>query len=181
MKYKVIALIGKAGSGKDTILHELMKHTEFNFNEIISCTTRSPREGEKDGINYYFLKDSEFKDKIIHNQMLEYTNFNNWFYGTSIDSLDIEKINIGVFNPAGIYSLLKCPNIDLQVYFIAASDKKRIMRQLEREKNPDVREIIRRYDADEKDFAVLNFPCLMINNNSNNISKTVFTILDNIV
>ena len=45
MSYKVIALIGEAGSGKDTMLKEVLKLNP-NFNEIISCTTRPIREGE---------------------------------------------------------------------------------------------------------------------------------------
>jgi guanylate kinase len=52
--YKIIALIGKAGSGKDTILHELIK-TTLNLHEIVSCTTRPRREGEVEGVNYFYM------------------------------------------------------------------------------------------------------------------------------
>lgn len=58
MAYKIIALIGKAGSGKDTILKEILKQEPIKYNEIISCTTRPKREGEIDGVNYYFLTPS---------------------------------------------------------------------------------------------------------------------------
>ena len=54
-KVKVIALFGKAGSGKDTILRALVKVDSDKFNEIVSCTTRPPREGEQEGVNYHFL------------------------------------------------------------------------------------------------------------------------------
>ena len=54
-KVKVIALFGKAGSGKDTILRALVKVDPDKFNEIVSCTTRPPREGEQEGVNYHFL------------------------------------------------------------------------------------------------------------------------------
>lgn len=43
---KIVALIGKAGAGKDTILKKVLKKYPNYFNEIISCTTRPPREGE---------------------------------------------------------------------------------------------------------------------------------------
>ena len=49
MRYKMIALIGEAGSGKDTVLNKLTDELPY-FNKIISTTTRPPREGEKDGI-----------------------------------------------------------------------------------------------------------------------------------
>ena len=52
--YKVIALIGEAGSGKDTIMQGILIRCPTQFHEIISCTTRPIREGEKDGVNYHF-------------------------------------------------------------------------------------------------------------------------------
>jgi guanylate kinase len=58
-KYTIIALMGKAGSGKDTILHALLKQPAFkNASPIVSCTTRPMRENEKDGIDYHFLTQS---------------------------------------------------------------------------------------------------------------------------
>lgn len=61
---KIVALMGEAGSGKDTILHSIMEKYPSYFNEIISCTTRPPREGEKEGVNYYFLSIDEFTKKV---------------------------------------------------------------------------------------------------------------------
>ena len=100
-KYKIVAIIGKAGSGKDALLKNLIEHNK-NWNEIISCTTRPPRDGEKDGNQYYFLSNEEFARKILNNEMLEAAVFNDWCYGTAYDALDLNTINIGVFNPTGI-------------------------------------------------------------------------------
>lgn len=67
-----MALCGKAGAGKDFCLHQLMmRYPEWH--EIISCTTRPPREGEKEGINYYFLSSDEFKERLFNGDMLEAT------------------------------------------------------------------------------------------------------------
>lgn len=60
--------------------------------------------------------------------MLEATEFNGWHYGTALSNLSKNKINIGVFNPAGIYCLMEDPNIDLSVYYIKAKDKTRLLR-----------------------------------------------------
>ena len=60
--------------------------------------------------------------------MVEAAIFNDWVYGTAYDSLDIDKVNIGVFNPAGIESMLHLPNIDLQIFYIQCSDKERLIR-----------------------------------------------------
>lgn len=153
---KVIALMGKAGSGKDTILTLLTHSYPNEYNEIVSCTTRPPREGEIDGVNYHFLTLHEFTQKEINNDMLETTIFNEWHYGTALSSLSTDKINIGVFNPAGVRSLLKNELIDLTIYYIQTSDKERLIRQLLREQEPDVHEIIRRFAADEADFSDLS-------------------------
>lgn len=89
--------------------------------------------------------------------MLEYMEFRGWLYGTSINELSKDNINIGVFNPTGIRNMLKNPNIELYVYYVQAKDRTRLLRQLEREYNPDIMEIIRRFQADEEDFKDLEF------------------------
>ena len=164
--YKVIALIGEAGSGKDTIMQGILKRCPTQFHEIISCTTRPIREGEKDGVNYHFLTPDNFTKKVMNNEMLEYTMFNNWFYGTTYESLRSDCINIGVFNPAGVEALMLHKDIEVQVYYVRATDKVRLLRQLNREEDPDVQEIIRRYKADETDFADLDFDYIELENNT---------------
>lgn len=153
---KIVALMGEAGSGKDTILHRIMEKYPSYFNEIISCTTRPPRQGEKEGVNYHFLSVEDFIRKILNGDMLEATEFNGWHYGTDSQSLTIDKINIGVFNPEGVRCLQEDENIELYVFYVRAAGKQRLLRQLNREENPDVNEIIRRYKADTEDFSFLN-------------------------
>ena len=164
-QYKVIGIIGKAGSGKDSLMKNLL---QFNpsLNEIVSCTTRDPREGEVDGVNYHFLSIDEFEQKLMNEEMLEATVFNGWCYGTSYDSLKEDVINVGVFNPAGIESLSQYKNIDLEVFYIHASDKIRLIRQLNREENPNIEEIIRRYFTDKEDFMNLDIDYIEVYNES---------------
>ena len=163
--YKIIALIGEAGSGKDFLLR--CARTKYpDYNEIVSCTTRPQRMGEVEGINYYFLTNEKFAERIARNQMLEWTEFNNWFYGTAIQSLDEDKINIGVFNPGGIKNLLARDDVEVKVFYVRAPAKERLIRQLEREDDPDVDEVLRRYHADENDFWDLPFEYINLPNAS---------------
>ena len=102
-KYKILAIMGKAGSGKDTFCKSLLNLSIFNNAvPIISCTTRPIREYEQDGVDYHYLTIKEFQDKILNEDMIEASVFNNWCYGTAFSNLDKNKLNIGVFNPEGV-------------------------------------------------------------------------------
>ena len=149
--YKIIAIMGEAGTGKDSLMQEILK-LKPEFHEIISCTTRPKRQGEIEGVNYYYYTPEQFGDRVLHDEMLECTVFNDWFYGTSYDSVRSDCINIGVFNPTGVESLLARPDVDVKVIRVVAEDKTRLIRQLNREEWPDVREIVRRFNADWMDF-----------------------------
>ena len=149
-KIKIIAICGKSASGKETLLHMIMNNTSLH--ELVSCTTRPPREGEVDGVNYFFITLEEFAHKDCMGEMLEVSHFRDWYYGTTIDGLDADKINVGVFNPQGIVSLMRDDRVELYVVLVQASDKCRLIRSLKREINPDVDEIVRRYLADKADF-----------------------------
>lgn len=155
---KIFALIGEAGSGKDHLVKILAEQYPALFNEIISCTTRPKREFEKDGVDYYFLSEDFFLERETTGEILASTFFKNWYYGILTDSLcEDTKINIGAFNLEEIKRLktaLKKRNIEFEmgIYRLATTPKERLLRQLQREKNPDVDEIVRRYEADKRDF-----------------------------
>ena len=151
-KIKILALFGKSASGKDTIQKWITTNQPKITNKIVSCTTRPPRDGEQEGVDYFFLTDEQFAAKVLDGSMLEATSFREWFYGTALDQLDPDKINVGVFNITGIECILQDSRLDVEPVWVHASDKTRLLRSLNREVNPDCAEICRRFQADEKDF-----------------------------
>ena len=165
-KIKIIAIIGKSASGKDSIAKEVLRREGAAAHQIISHTSRPPRDCEIDGRDYHFVEPEDFAKAIEEDKMLEVTKFNDWWYGTSIDALSTEAINVGVFNPEGIETLLSDDRVDLDVYYVIASDRTRMLRQLTREENPNIAEICRRYGTDEADFAThkLDFKYISIEN-----------------
>lgn len=182
-KYVIIAIMGKAGSGKDTLLNALMEEEIFkDASKIISCTTRPIREYEIDGVDYHFITTKEFTEQILSDQMIEATVFNTWCYGTSVKNLDLNKINIGVFNPEGVELLKQRTDIDLTIIYVQANDKDRLLRQLNREENPDCHEIVRRFFADEEDFdddeiEFISPNIFITNNNGTNIKDVSASII----
>ena len=169
-KIKIVALFAPAGAGKDYLLKQLFHNTNIDeyinkdIHEIISQTTRPPRENEINGVNYYFKSIEEFHKDLREDNLLEWTEFRGWYYGTGLQSLDKDKINVGVFNISGIQTLLKDNRIEVYPVAIKASAKTRLIRQLSREEKPNIREIFRRYDADEKDFSFVDFKYTIIEN-----------------
>ena len=78
---KLFVISGSSGVGKGTVIKAFLdKHTDFKLS--ISCTTRSKRDGEIDGVNYFFFFYEEFKNCIENNEFLEWAEFSGNFYGT---------------------------------------------------------------------------------------------------
>ena len=76
----LVVVSGPAGSGKGTVLTELMRDGGYRYS--VSATTRAPRPGEVDGVNYHFLTREAFEARIAAGEMLEYTEYCGNYYGT---------------------------------------------------------------------------------------------------
>lgn len=81
MNKKLYVVSGSSGVGKGTVLKGFLSRNP-NFMLSISCTTRAPREGEVDGVNYFFMTKDDFKDCIENDKFLEWAEFAGNFYGT---------------------------------------------------------------------------------------------------
>ena len=90
---KLIILTGPSGVGKGTVVKEILEQNR-NIWLSVSATTRKAREGEIEGINYYFLSIEKFKDMISNNQFLEWAKFAGNYYGTLLSSVN-KKIDEG--------------------------------------------------------------------------------------
>lgn len=82
MNKKLFVISGCSGVGKGTVLKEFMARNSKDFMLSVSCTTRKPRPGEVDGVNYFFLTPEDFQDCIKKDKFLEYAQFAGNFYGT---------------------------------------------------------------------------------------------------
>ena len=92
-KGKLFVISGPSGAGKSTVITRLLKQLN-NVYFSISATTREPRRGERDGVDYHFIAKEEFEQLIENDQLLEYAEFEGNYYGTPAIPVD-EKLNAG--------------------------------------------------------------------------------------
>ncbi len=83
---KLIVISGPSGAGKSTVIQKVMSENPGMVFSI-SATTRPPREGEKDGIDYYFVSRPEFEEMIANKALLEYAMYVGNYYGSPRDAV----------------------------------------------------------------------------------------------
>ena len=127
-KGSLIVISAPSGTGKGAILNEFnQKYFDDKIIYSISATTRKPRPGEADGVNYYFISKDEFKKKIADGGFLEYAEYCDNFYGTPKDAvmnalsngidviLEIETVgarNVKANYPEAVMVFVLPPSID---------------------------------------------------------------------
>ncbi|CAH1852737.1 guanylate kinase [Convivina praedatoris] len=84
----LIVLSGPSGVGKGTVRKAIFEEEGVDFRYSISATTRKPRPGEKDGLDYFFVSREEFENKIQNGDMLEYAEYVGNYYGTPKSFID---------------------------------------------------------------------------------------------
>lgn len=85
-KGRLIVFSAPSGCGKGTMLEEILKDQHFAVS--VSATTRAPREGEKDGINYHFLTREDFEQRIADGKFIEHAEYCQNLYGTLVSEVD---------------------------------------------------------------------------------------------
>lgn len=106
----LLVVSGPSGCGKDTVVQMMMQmHPEIEIS--VSATTRAPRAGEKDGVNYHFLTKEDFEAHIQNGALLEYANYVGNYYGTlkqEVDSrIERDKVCVLVIEVTGAANVKK--------------------------------------------------------------------------
>jgi guanylate kinase len=149
-----IIIVGPGGSGKDFLRKKMV---ERGFEYGVSFTSRPPREGEKEGIDYYYRDINFFEAN--EDIFLEIQEFNEWKYGISKGEFSIK--NLFILSPAGLKSLPKNFRDDSFVIYLNPPEDTRVKRLEERNDADDVE---RRLIADQKDFFEFSDYDIMITN-----------------
>lgn len=120
----LIILSAPSGCGKDTVFQEIKK-IRNDVVESVSATTRKPREGEVDGVNYYFKTESDFQLMVVNDEFLEYARYNNCYYGTPVSevekAIDNGKICFLIIDVQGAQSILKVRPDAISIFLLPPS------------------------------------------------------------
>ena len=154
---KIVSLVGKSGSGKDTIIQKL--HSNLKIPIAISFTSRPMRPGEIQDLTYHFVSDSYFEDnkeKFIEQRLYKVINQDGtkgiWRYGLTEESFE-EGTNLVIVDVNGYKALRKFfGKNNVLPFFIHCSDSTRLNRILLRGDGSNKLEVMRRFEADERDF-----------------------------
>jgi len=141
MRGKII-IVGPGGSGKDYLRKKMVSR---GFEYGVSFTSRPPREGEEEGVDYYYRDDDFFS--LNSDLFLELQEFNGWKYGISKGEFSIK--NLFILSPAGLRSLPSDFRNDSFVIYLNPAENVRVKRLQERN---DADSVERRLIADRKDF-----------------------------
>lgn len=140
---QLIVLSGPSGVGKSTVIAELFAQRS-NIYFSVSYTTRQPRVGEQDGVNYTFVSREEFERMIADDELLEYAEYVDNYYGTSMKLIQ-EKLDAGIdvlldIEVQGAAKVrARCP--DALFIFIIPPSFEELSRRLHR-RNTDSEEVI---------------------------------------
>lgn len=127
----LIVLSAPSGCGKGTILQEVLKDKNYYYS--VSLTTRDPREGEVDGVNYCFVSKNDFEKLVSENRMLEYAEYCHNYYGTRNDIIEEMRENgrdviLEIEVQGALNVMKKCP--DAISIFVLPPSVKELERRL---------------------------------------------------
>lgn len=138
-------IVGKGASGKDYLRKKMLQR---GAKYGVSYTTRPPRPGEKEGLDYLFTTEEHFSEMVKGGEMIEYQQFNGWYYGMTLDVFN--ECEVMILNVEGLAML--SPEIRNQcfVIFVDIDRETRIKRLGERQDMDDSMQ--RRLEADDLQF-----------------------------
>ena len=177
----MVILSSPSGAGKTTISKKIQQKYQ-NFKISVSHTTRKPRSNEVEGIDYYFIDENDFKNKIKNSEFYEYAKIFGNYYGTSKDSVLnlLRNKNDVLFDIdwQGTQQLSKFKELNLLKIFILPPSKEELKKRLiqRNQDKPDVvEERLKAYDADSAHKE--DYDSVVINDNLENCFKEVEKII----
>lgn len=146
----MLILVGASASGKTDIAKILIQ--EYGFEKMVTTTSRRPRKGEVNHVDYHFIGKKAFETRIRKEKFLEHVTYNNHYYGTPKKGADKNKVLI--VDPVGANSIYDKEIPDTVIILLETSEDIRKERMLER--GDTLIQVIDRLEKDDQHFAKEN-------------------------
>lgn len=177
----LIVLSGPSGVGKGTVRKALFEMPEQEFVYSVSMTTRPPRPGEVDGVDYYFVSREEFERQIAAGNLLEYAEFVGNYYGTPKDKVE-EQLNNGkeVILEIEVNGALqvrdKCK--DAAFVFLVPPTRKALYERLKSRGTESEERILARIEKANKEFRLAHqYDYIVVNDEVHNAADRIMAII----
>jgi len=177
----LIVISGPSGVGKSTVRKALFSFPNSKMIYSISMTTRAPREGEVNGVDYYFVSKEEFEQRIKEDRFLEWAEFVGNYYGTPKDMVEAQLelgkeviLEIEVQGALQVRQKIK----DAVFIFLVPPSKKVLLERL-RERKSDTKEMIEaRYEKATREFALAyKYDYIVVNDDVTNAADRIMAII----
>ena len=177
----LVVLSAPSGCGKDTVFNELKK-TRNDIVQSVSATTRKPREGEVNGVHYYFKTDDEFVQMINDGKLLEYARYNNCYYGTPVEGVEKAiaegKICFLIIEVEGAQNIMKMIPDCVSIFLLPPSLDE-LRRRLHKRSTDSVEEIENRFRAAEYEMELAPvYKYNVVNDNLDDCVNTINNIIN---
>ena len=177
----LIVLSGPSGVGKGTVRKALFEMPEQEFVYSVSMTTRAPRPGEVDGVDYYFVSREEFERQIAAGNLLEYAEFVGNYYGTPKDKVE-EQLNKGKevileIEVNGAFQVReKCK--DAVFVFLVPPTREALYERLKSRGTESEERILARIDKANKEFKLAHqYDYIVVNDEIYNAADRIMAII----
>jgi guanylate kinase len=124
----MIILVGASASGKTEVAKALAK--KYGITKVITHTTRTKREGEVNGVDYFFITQKKFDELVSANALVEHTTYNGNSYGCS--KAQISDTKALIVDPNGLKAFLALKDPHIVTFYLTASENTRLARMLKR-------------------------------------------------
>lgn len=177
----LVVISGPSGVGKGTIRKALFQIPDNNFCYSVSMTTRKPRNGEVNGVDYFFVSREEFEKRIKQNQFLEYAEFVGEYYGTPMDYIE-KQMDLGkeVIIEIEVEGALKVreERPEAVFIFIVPPSKQALLDRLTNRGTEKSVEIERRIEKAEREYNLAyKYDYIVVNDDVANAADRIYAII----